>query len=116
VVLVLDRNPEAIADYQKMTSDLRSAGIRAEMYLGKAGMNAQMKYADRRNSPVAVIVGTEERARRRVTVKDLRRGKVEAAGITDNASYKAARVGQGTVARSRLVSKVKAILKAQGLR
>eukprot|EP01036_Dinobryon_divergens_P012029 gene12029-16206_t len=53
VILVLDRDPEAIADYQKMTSELRRAGIRAEMYLGTSGMNAQMKYADRRNAAAA---------------------------------------------------------------
>src|SRR3569832_1578819 len=40
VILVLDRDPAAIADYQKMPSELRQAGIRAEMYLGASGMNA----------------------------------------------------------------------------
>src|SRR5512145_2400132 len=36
VVLVLDR--DRIADYQKLTQALRAAGIRAEIYLGSAGM------------------------------------------------------------------------------
>ncbi len=48
VILVLDRDPEAIADYQKMTSELRQAGIRARNVSRASGMNAQMKYADRR--------------------------------------------------------------------
>jgi hypothetical protein len=39
--------------YQKMAQSLRAAGIRAEMYLGTAGMKAQMKYADKRGAPAS---------------------------------------------------------------
>ena len=63
VVLVLDR--DRIADYQKMAQALRNAGIRAELYLGKSGMKAQMKYADKRGSPCVVIQGGDEKATRR---------------------------------------------------
>ena len=49
VVLALDR--DHIADYQRMVAALRNAGIAAELYLGSSGMKAQMKYADKRNSP-----------------------------------------------------------------
>jgi histidyl-tRNA synthetase len=69
VVLVLDR--DRIADYQKMAQALRAAGIRAEMYLGEAGMKAQMKYADRRGSPCVVIQGGDEKAKGEVQIKDL---------------------------------------------
>ncbi len=41
IVLVLDQ-PE-IARYQGFVSKLRAAGIRAELYLGSSGMNAQLK-------------------------------------------------------------------------
>ena len=51
VVLVLDKDTESLGRYQKMVSTLRQAGIRAELYLGGAGMKAQMKYADRRGAP-----------------------------------------------------------------
>jgi len=106
VVLVLDRDPAALADYQKMTSELRQAGIRAEMYLGSSGMNAQMKYADRRNAAAAVIVGSNERAEGKVTIKDLAAGAVQAKSIKDNAEYKAAKVGQWTAARGDLVAEL----------
>jgi histidyl-tRNA synthetase len=69
VVLVLDR--DRMADYQKLAQTLRAAGIRAELYLGEAGMKAQMKYADKRSSPCAVIQGGDERAKGEVTIKDL---------------------------------------------
>jgi histidyl-tRNA synthetase len=117
VILVLDRDAEAIADYQKMTSELRSAGIRAEMYLGLSGMNAQMKYADRRNAAAAVIVGSNERAEGKVTIKDLVAGAEQAKAIKDNAEYKAAKVGQWTAARADLVaelSKIPAIARMRG--
>ncbi|MEO7222409.1 MAG: histidine--tRNA ligase [Devosia sp.] len=109
VVLVLDRDPDAIADYQKMTSELRKAGIRAEMYLGSSGMNAQMKYADRRNAAAAVIVGSNERAEGRVTIKDLAAGAEAAKAIKDNAEYKAAKVGQSVVDRADLVAELSKI-------
>ncbi len=49
--------------YQSFTMRLRSAGMRAEMYLGSSGMRAQMKYADKRGAPCVVIHGEDERAR-----------------------------------------------------
>jgi histidyl-tRNA synthetase len=69
VVTVFDR--ECIADYQRMVKLLRDAGIRAELYLGSSGFNAQMKYADRRNAPCVVIQGSDEKAKGEVTIKDL---------------------------------------------
>jgi histidyl-tRNA synthetase len=69
IVLVLDR--DRIADYQRMAQSLRTAGIRAELYLGEAGLKAQMKYADKRGSPCAVIQGGDEKAKGEVQVKDL---------------------------------------------
>ena len=51
--------------FQKLTQTLRQAGIRAEMYLGTAGMKAQMKYADKRGAPCVVIQGGDEARRAR---------------------------------------------------
>lgn len=69
VVTVMDR--DRMADYQRMVSALRGAGIAAEIYLGSSGFNAQMKYADRRHSPCAVIQGGDEKAAGTVQIKDL---------------------------------------------
>ena len=70
-----------IADYQKMVAALRSEGIRAELYLGnpKHSLGQQMKYADRRNSPCAIVQGSDEKARGKVQIKDL----ISGAGLTD---------------------------------
>ncbi|HXF89306.1 MAG TPA: histidine--tRNA ligase, partial [Xanthobacteraceae bacterium] len=61
VVTVFDQH--RIADYQRMVAALRNAGIRAELYLGQGKFGAQMKYADRRGSPCAVIQGPDEKAK-----------------------------------------------------
>ncbi|MEJ6478724.1 MAG: histidine--tRNA ligase, partial [Octadecabacter sp.] len=56
VVTVMDK--DRMADYQAMVAELRNAGIRAEVYLGNPkNFGNQMKYADKRNSPIAVIEG-----------------------------------------------------------
>src|SRR5580704_467042 len=70
-----------IAGYQKMVATLRNAGIRAELYLGnpKHSLGQQMKYADRRNSPCAIIQGSDEKANGKIQIKDLILG----AGLTE---------------------------------
>jgi histidyl-tRNA synthetase len=113
VVLAMDRDTDSLGRYQKMVADLRNAGIRAEMYLGGAGMKAQMKYADRRGSPCVVIQGGDERAKGEVQIKDLVEGARLAAGIADNEAYREARPGQVTVAQDDLVAEVRKILDAQ---
>ena len=113
VVLVMDKDVTSLGRYQKMVSDLRRAGIRAEMYLGGAGMKAQLKYADRRGCPVAVIQGGDEREKGEVQIKDLIEGARMSAEISDNAEWRAARPAQVTVAEADLVAEVRKILDAQ---
>ncbi|TWG97459.1 histidyl-tRNA synthetase [Mesorhizobium sp. J18] len=113
VVLVMDKDTESLGRYQKMVSDLRRAGIRAEMYLGGAGMKAQMKYADRRDAPCVVIQGGDERAAGEVQIKDLIEGKRLSKEIEDNRTWRESRPAQVSVPESELVETVKAVLAAQ---
>jgi histidyl-tRNA synthetase len=113
VVLVMDRDTESLGRYQKMVADLRAAKIRAEMYLGGAGMKAQIKYADRRGSPIVIIQGGDERAQGVVQIKDLIEGARQASAIAGHAEYKEARPGQVTVPETDLVTEVQKILAAQ---
>ncbi len=110
VVLVMDKEPARIADYMAMVSQLRANGIRAEMYLGGAGMKAQMKYADRRGAPAVIIQGSNEKAAGEVQVKDLVEGARIAASIADNAEYRAARPAQFAVKESELVAAIRDVL------
>ncbi|MCC1493935.1 histidine--tRNA ligase [Cognatishimia sp. F0-27] len=110
VVTVMDR--DRMADYQAMVSELRQAGIRAEVYLGNPkNFGNQLKYADKRASPVAVIEGADEKAQGIVQIKDLILG----AKIAENASLDEwkERPSQYAVPRAELVARVKAILDGQ---
>jgi histidyl-tRNA synthetase len=108
VVLVLDR--DRIGDYQAMVARLRRADIAAEMYLGDSGMRAQMKYADRRNAPLAIIQGGDEKARGIVQIKDLVAGKKASAAIADNKEWREERPGQEEVPEDQLVEAVNRML------
>jgi histidyl-tRNA synthetase len=108
VVCVMDR--ERFTDYQAMAAELRRAGIRAEVYLGGSGMKAQLKYADRRRAPVAVIQGSEEAARGEIQLKDLALGVEMSRSIADNVEWRQARVAQRVVRRADLVACVKEML------
>ena len=109
-VVVIAFNEAAMADYFAIAGELRAAGIAAEVYLGASGMKAQMKYADRRLSPAAVIVGEDELAAGTVTVKDLDLGRTLAGQVADNKAWKSERPGQATIPRADLVAHVRRIL------
>jgi histidyl-tRNA synthetase len=112
VVLVLDK-PE-IAHYQEFVAKLRAENISAELYLGQAGMNAQLKYADKRCSICAVIQGSNERNHQggpQVTIRDLVLGAELAASTKDRAYYLELRAkAQFSVPEDQLVHAVKQVL------
>ena len=81
VVTTLDQDSSRLADYQRLVMTLRSAGIRADLYLGKGKFGPQMKYADKRNAPCVVIQGSDEKAKGEVQIKDLVLG-AEIAGLS----------------------------------
>ncbi|CAN7359569.1 histidine--tRNA ligase [Brevundimonas sp. LjRoot202] len=108
-VVVIVFSETDMQHYLDAVSELRNAGIAAELYLGRAGMKAQMKYADRRGAPAVVILGGDEIAAGQVTVKDLDAGRARAAEITDNEAWKAERPGQVVAARADLVAVVRRI-------
>ncbi len=112
-VVVICFNPDDMPHYFAVVGELRAAGIPAEVYLGSSGMKAQMKYADRRLSPAAIMLGGDEIAAGQVTIKDLDLGRALSSGVTDNAAWRAERPGQQTIARTDLVSAVRAILEAR---
>ncbi|NDW53120.1 histidine--tRNA ligase [Aliiroseovarius sp. PrR006] len=109
VVTVMDKS--RLADYQAMVSDLRNAGIRAEVYLGNPkNFGNQLKYADKRNSPVAVIAGSDEFDAGKVQIKDL----VLGAKIAESATLEEwkERPSQFECDRADMVAKVREIIEA----
>ena len=115
-VLVTVFDKDRIADYQTMVSTLRNAGIRAELYLGnpKHAVGQQLKYADKRNAPCAVIQGGDELndpAGPQVIVKDLMLGAELAKLEKDRADHLQRQAeAQNKIPQAKLVEAVRAIL------
>ncbi|HUF87098.1 MAG TPA: histidine--tRNA ligase [Thermohalobaculum sp.] len=107
VILVMDR--ARMAACQAMCAELRQAGMRAEVFLGGGNMGRQLKYADRRGAPVAVIEGADELAQGAVTLKDLALGARLAAEIETREAW-TAQPAQRTVPRADLVAEVRRML------
>lgn len=107
VVTVMDR--DRMADYMGMVADLRNAGLRAEVYLGNPkNFGNQLKYADKRAAPIAVIQGGNEAEKGVVILKDLILG----AQIAQNATLEEwkDRPAQVEVPRTDLVAAVRKML------
>lgn len=106
LVIVVASEKDRSADYLAMAAQLRTAGYRAEAFVGGGNMGKQMKYADRRGASVAVIVGSNEREAGEVTLKDLKLGAKLAANIEDNKAWREDQPAQMTVPNGRWIEAV----------
>lgn len=77
-----------------VAAELRSAGLRVAMYPEPAKLPKQFKFADRMGMRVTVVIGPDEAAADKITVKDLKSG------------------AQETIPRSALVKAVSEILES----
>ncbi|GJL94058.1 MAG: histidine--tRNA ligase [Hyphococcus sp.] len=113
-VVVLALEKDRMATYQTMAAELRNAGVRAEVYLGGSNFAKQLKYADKRAAPVAVIQGEDERTKGEITIKDLVLGAALSKNIEDNKEWREDQPAQFTAPRSGLVDAVKKTLARHG--
>jgi histidyl-tRNA synthetase len=125
LVTIMDR--DRVGDYAKMAQELRVAlnpvdannqplgpTIPVELFQGNPkDFPKQLRYADRRGSPIAIIQGGNEKAEGKLIVKDLIEGKRIAETITDNAEWREAKAGEHLVDESDLVITVKRVLAEQ---
>ncbi|WP_162654093.1 histidine--tRNA ligase [Lentilitoribacter sp. Alg239-R112] len=126
-VLITVMDKKMLADYAKIANDLRKAlnplgddgqpigpVIPVELYQGNPkNFGNQLKYADRRNAPIAIIQGSDEKENGEVQIKDLIEGKRISENIEDNAEWRAMRPAQVSVPVDQIAEKVKEILAAQ---
>jgi histidyl-tRNA synthetase len=115
-VLVTVFGPDSLPAAQTLVAQLRAAKIRAELYLGnpKHGIGQQLKYADKRGSPCAVIQGPDEKAKGEVQLRDLIAGSA-ASDIKDRDEYlKKQAEAQVPVKESELVEAVAKLLARHG--
>jgi histidyl-tRNA synthetase len=114
LVTVMDGDIDSLGRYQKMVQLLRVAGVRAELYQGNwKKFGNQLRYADRRGCPIAIIQGGDERAQGKIQIKDLIEGRKQAAAIESNVEWRATRPGQFEAEEDKLVEEVQRLLHAQ---
>ncbi|HNS50078.1 MAG TPA: histidine--tRNA ligase [Anaerolineae bacterium] len=74
-VLVTRFNPDLVVDSLKAAAALRAAGLNAELYFEDESLARQVRYADRRGIPYVAILGPDEVAAGRITLRDLAGGR-----------------------------------------
>jgi histidyl-tRNA synthetase len=116
-VLVTVMETERLAEYQKLTHELRRAGINTEMYLGEERtLGKQLQYANRLQIPLAIIIGSDEFSRGEVTIKNLKLGaalqdrKKTAHGKERDEWLRLSRTVQQSVPRHQAVDRVRELL------
>jgi histidyl-tRNA synthetase len=116
-VLVAVFGPDNVGASQALVATLRNAGIRAELYLGnpKHGIGQQLKYADKRHAPCAVIQGPDEKAKSEIIVRDLIAGAAPSDTADRDAHLKKQAEAQKAVSESAMVDEVRAILSRHAL-
>jgi histidyl-tRNA synthetase len=108
-VLVVVFDPPLMPEYQKIARQLRDKNIDAEVYYGfQRGLKKQLSYADKKNSPIAILLGEDEFKKGVVTVRDLRLGSKMSADITDKEEWK--KKAQFEVPRNELIEKIMSII------
>jgi len=85
--LVTIFDPVSIEDSLRLAADLRAAGLRAELYPEPDKLGKQFKYASARNAAFVVVVGSDERDRGEVTIKNMKTGEQQSIARADIAAF-----------------------------
>ncbi|MFN8277751.1 MAG: histidine--tRNA ligase [Chitinophagales bacterium] len=108
-VFICAFDAELASEYQQIAHELRTAGIAAEVYYGtQKGLNKQLAYADAKNCPLAILMGSDEKAKGVVSIKNLKLGKEIAATISDKAEFN--RKVQSEAPRAQIVHAIQQLL------
>ena len=59
----------------RLTTQLRAAGVRTDIYPSDAKMQKQMKYANSRKVPYVILIGAQELKDKTFVVKDMKKGE-----------------------------------------
>jgi histidyl-tRNA synthetase len=84
-VMVTIWNEESVGESLALAHELRSQGLRVDLYPEIDKMGKQFKYGSARGIPFVAIVGDDERARGEVAIKDLRSGAQQSVKRADAA-------------------------------
>ena len=102
-VVVLLMNKDDQVYYFNLASKLRDEGLLADLYVGDGSMKAQLKYADKRNAKIALIIGDDEIENNTVTIKDLNKGAELSKDISKNEEWRSSKDTQVNVPQSEMI-------------
>jgi histidyl-tRNA synthetase len=91
-VIVTLWNEASQQDALGLAGELRSGGLRVELYPEPDKLGKQFKYASSRNVPFVTIVGDDEKANGTVGVKDMRSGEQQMVARADVTNFIKSRV------------------------
>jgi len=74
------------ADYLRLAAAVRASGVGVEVFPDPKRLGQQLRYADRRGFPIALIMGDDELAAGQCQVKDLAGGESRSVPLEDNAA------------------------------
>jgi histidyl-tRNA synthetase len=80
---------ERLHDYLRLAARLRAAGFGVEVYPDAKRLGQQLKYADRRGFPIAIIVGEDEFAQSKCQIKNLADGETRSVELNESSQYEA---------------------------
>jgi histidyl-tRNA synthetase len=84
LVTVFDR--ESVEDSLRLAGELRTGGLRTELYPEADKLGKQLKYASARDAAFVAIVGADERARGEVTIKNMKTGEQQSVARSEIAA------------------------------
>ncbi|MDR2224359.1 MAG: histidine--tRNA ligase [Flavobacteriaceae bacterium] len=82
-VMFLNMGEEEMSYGVQAVMKLRDAGIRTEVYPDKAKVGKQFQFADKKGIPFVVLVGSEEMANQKYTLKELASGEQEVLSLEE---------------------------------
>ncbi len=85
LVTVFDRS--TLADTLRYAQALRQKGVPTQSFLEAAKLKKQLAYADRKGIPFVVILGPDEIANQRATLKNLETGEQRTMGWEESLNY-----------------------------
>ena len=74
-VMVTIWNADSFGESLALATELRSLGLRVDVYPEPDKMGKQFKYAAERKIPFVAVIGDDERARGEVSIKNMRSGE-----------------------------------------
>ena len=72
--LIINFGQDSLPYHISLLASLRAAGIKSELYPDDTKLKKQMNYANKKNIPFVILMGSEEIERGQYTIKDMRSG------------------------------------------